>query len=298
MATNQASLQSPGSLPGGGFGAEDLGHQIKKERMKNKLFMSCTVALGLSALSAHAWSVSGVVRCASGRPDVGATLCIPALGLTTTTDSSGGYSIELPDVAFRGKICLDTSTGTVGLSVKGNGCQNFSVDDANMFVIVNFTVTGTACSCVIPAACWMTGGGTIDDTSGDVLYSYGGVVYPGCSPRAAGGGNWNVVNHAVGLHFKGLDIIVDRCSGDPTSSPPVNVNVIDFHGVGIVVGIEGNNTPLTAVTFSGHVEDHAESGAGADILQLTVDGFGDLTFGPETVSTGNLQIHTSGCAKY
>jgi hypothetical protein len=276
------------------------------------------VGLGLSALTAHAWNVSGIVRCPSGRPDVGATVSIPALNLSTTTDSSGAYSIDLPDAPFRGKICLDTSTGTTGLSVKGNGCQNFSVDEVNMFVLVNFVVNGPSCSCIVPPACWLTGGGTISDTSASPHYSFGGVVYPGCSPRAAGGGNWNVVDHLAGLHFKGLDIIVDDCCGVPTSSPPVNVNEIDFHGTGIISGIEGNAFPTTCVTFVGHAEDHAESGSGVDVLYIVVT---DCTSGQVYLSitgtagaacanspspfnnngvflsTGNLQIHTSGCAK-
>jgi hypothetical protein len=238
--------------------------------------------------------------------------------LSTTTDTSGAYSIDLPDQAFKGKIYLDTSTGTSGLSLKGSSFQQFSVDEVNMFVLVNFVVTGPSCSCVVPPACWLTGGGTISDGLASPHYSFGGVVYPGCSPRAAGGGNWNVVDHLAGLHFKGLDIIVDDCCGVPTSSPPVNVNKIDFHGTGIIGGIEGNPFPVTCVTFVGHAEDWAESGAGADVLYIVVTPCGGgaplltITGGAGTacpnsvspfanngvfLSTGNLQIHTSGCAK-
>jgi hypothetical protein len=239
--------------------------------------------------------------------------------LSTTTDSSGAYSIDLPEQAFKGKIYLDTSTGTAGLSVKGNGFQNFSVDDVNQFVIVNFAVAGTSCSCVIPPACWLTGGGTISDDLGSPHYSFGGVVYPGCSPRAAGGGNWNVVDHVAGLHFKGLDIIVDQCCGGPTASPPVNVNEIDFHGTGIISGIGGTPLGVTCVTFVGHAEDHSESGSGVDVLYIVVTDCNNpgTTYMSITgtagaacpnspspfnnngvlLSTGNLQIHTSGCAK-
>src|SRR5438309_4486662 len=36
----------------------------------------------------------------------------------------------------------------------------------------------------------LTGGGTIKGGKGQPLHSFGGVVNPGCSPTAAGGGNW------------------------------------------------------------------------------------------------------------
>jgi hypothetical protein len=59
-----------------------------------------------------------------------------------------------------------------------------------------------------------TGGGTVDKTKNVPNYSFGGVVYPGCSPKAADGGNWNVVDHYTGLQH----IIVDSCSGVPAAS--------------------------------------------------------------------------------
>ena len=147
----------------------------------------------------------------------------------------------------------------------------------------------------------MTGGGTIGRTKGQPDYSYGGVVYPGCSPEAAGGGNWNVVDHFTGLHFKGLDIIVDSCSGEPTRSPRVNVRIIDFHGTGTIAGIDDPETKIP-VTFVGRVIDNQEGGAGADKLFIRVNNgaivvlqIGNSAADPATVSTGNLQIHTSSC---
>jgi hypothetical protein len=115
----------------------------------------------------------------------------------------------------------------------------------------------------------LTGGGTIGKSQGQPIYSFGGVVYPGCSPNAADGGNWNVIDHTTGLHFKGEQIIVDGCSGVPTSSPPVNVNVIDFHGVGVVDGVG-------PVTFVGRAIDNSESGGGSDMLFLIVSNGGPL----------------------
>src|SRR6185503_2902317 len=95
--------------------------------------------------------------------------------------------------------------------------------------------------------CWMTGGGTIGDNDGQPTYSWGGNVYPGCGPNAAGGGNLNVDAHLAGQHFKGLEIVVDGCHGVPTRSPRVTVNVIDFHGTGILTDDSGT----TVVDFVG-----------------------------------------------
>ncbi len=55
------------------------------------------------------------------------------------------------------------------------------------------------------AWCWLTGGGTVDKSKGVPHFSFGGVVNPGCSPTAAGGGNWNVVDHFLQIHTSGCD---------------------------------------------------------------------------------------------
>jgi len=142
--------------------------------------------------------------------------------------------------------------------------------------------------------CWLTLGGQIRDGDENTVYSYGGVVYPGCSATAAGGGNLNVDDHVTGLHFKGLDIINDGCSGVPTRSPRVTVNIIDFHGTGTVADDGGNKIP---VTFAGRATDINEPGHDIDELALTVtdlDGNVLISF-DEIVDTGNVQIHQSSC---
>jgi hypothetical protein len=155
------------------------------------------------------------------------------------------------------------------------------------------------------AWCWLTGGGTIGGTPGEPDFSFGGVVNPGCSPTAAGGGNWNVVDHVDGLHFKGELISVIGCSGGPDRSPKVQFNVIDFEGTGILVGIDGNPMQETAVCFRGEAEDHGEPGAGVDRLYLRVydcstgdtlmlissDPADPTDIAPVPIDTGNLQIH-------
>ena len=146
----------------------------------------------------------------------------------------------------------------------------------------------------------MTGGGNIG--SGKTPdYSYGGVVYPGCSATAAGGGNWNVVDHS-GLHFTGENIVVNDCSGAATRSPKVTVRVIDFSGTGEIAGPAGT----IPVTFVGRAIDNHDGGAGSDQLYLQVVDpssstvvmqIGASAASPATVSVGNIQIHQSSCGK-
>ena len=105
---------------------------------------------------------------------------------------------------------------------------------------------------------------TIGRSKGQPNYSYGGVVYPGCSPFAAGGGNWNVVDHATLLHFQGQTITVTSCTPPPTGSPKVAFSQIDFTGFG-TISINGSDpTKGTPVTFVGRAYDKAESGSGSD----------------------------------
>jgi hypothetical protein len=197
-------------------------------------------------------------------------------------------------------FCVDESTLPPGASIR-RPCQTVTTSLAAP--VLEFVLEGDFCDETPPQGeCWMTGGGTIDRSRKVPNYSYGGVVYPGCSPSAAGGGNWNVVDHNTGLHFQGQDIIVDSCSGVSTRSPRVNVNIIDFHGTGIIAGIGGNPEAKIPVTFVGRVIDNLEPGGGADKLFIRVnDGaivmlqIGNSAADPATTSTGNLQIHTSSC---
>ena len=87
-----------------------------------------------------------------------------------------------------------------------------------------------------------------------------------------------------------------------TRSPRVNVNIIDFHGTGILGGIGGNPDATIPVSFVGRAIDNLESGGGSDKLYLSVsDGsnvvlqIGNSAADPATTSTGNLQIHTTSC---
>jgi hypothetical protein len=219
-----------------------------------------------------------------------------------------GWTDDLGIVKFCGlaigstyTICVVESALPPGLSIK-KPCQVVTVLSA-ADPVVEFVVEGDFCNVTPPPGpCWMTGGGTILKSRGVPHYSFGGVVYPGCSPKAAEGGNWNVIDHFAGLHFQGQQIIVDSCSGVSTRSPKVNVNIIDFHGTGIIGGVAGNPTATIPVTFVGRVIDNLEPGGGSDKLYLSVsDGsnvvlqIGNSAADPATTSTGNLQIHTTSC---
>ncbi len=277
--------------------------------MNPKNALSLIAAVALSAASAQAWNVSGVVSCPNGATASGITVKIDGVG-STTTDGGGAYIIDLPTAAATYTICVDPNSLPAGTTV--GGCQTFSVDWNNLFGDVDFTLSGSICSTnPTPGLCWLTGGGTIGKTKGQPDYSYGGVVNPGCSPTAAGGGNWNVVDHLQGLHFKGQNITVLACGGVPTLSPKVDVNTIDFAGTGILEGVEGNPQPVIPVCFIAHAEDHHEPGAGKDSLYLDVmdcttgvtlmlistDAANPADVAPVLISTGNLQIHTSSCGK-
>jgi hypothetical protein len=260
------------------------------------------LALALSGLSASACFVQVLIACPGDTVAEGVTVCtVDANGdpVCATTDA---YGIAVLDVQAPGtfSICVAESTLPTGATLK-KSCQTVKVQYYGDTGFTDFTLDGPFCSEVQTGLCWMTGGGTIGRGK-TPDYSYGGVVYPGCSSRAAGGGNWNVVDHAKGLHFQGKLITVTGCQGVPTSSPRVTLNEILFEGTGTIVGLGGNPTDGQPVTFKAHVVDNKDGGAGSDLLWLQVkDGGGTivLEIGTEAnlavVTTGNLQIHQSSC---
>jgi hypothetical protein len=267
--------------------------------MKIRKMFAGLLAVALSALTASACIVQVRVACPNDTTAAGISVCIVGVGCATT-DSLGLVSIMVPRFDTY-TVCIDPSTLPAGAKLSPL-CQKIKVMDLAPPVLV-FTLSGPFCTPPPPPGpCWLTGGGTIGKSQGTPNYSFGGVVYPGCSPMAADGGNWNVVDHSTGLHFQGQAIIVDNCSGVPTSSPKVTVNVIDFHGTGIIDGIAGNPTATIPVSFVARAIDNHDGGAGADQLFLTVtDGtstllqVGTSVSSPATISTGNLQIHQSSC---
>jgi len=263
--------------------------------------MSGLLAAALSAaLTANACLVQVRVACPNDNTASGIRVCIAgSITGCALTDGLGIAVLQVPAVGNY-TVCVDNSTLPAGAKLNPN-CKNIKVVTEDT-TYVDLSLSGDFCTPPPPqGACWMTGGGTIGKGK-TPDYSYGGVVYPGCSPKAAEGGNWNVVDHLDSLHFQGQAIVVDACSGDPTSSPKVNVRTIDFHGTGILSGIGGNPAETVPVTFVARATDNHDGGAGADQLYLnvtigatTVMQIGTSAILPATVSTGNIQIHTSSC---
>jgi hypothetical protein len=268
--------------------------------MKTRLIMASVLAAALSSLTANACLLQIYVACPNGNTSCGIQVCVQGVG-TATTDNLGMASITVPAFGTY-TVCVATSTLPAGATLSTT-CQTVDVEDAAP-PVVDFTLCGDFCT-PPPAGgqCWLTGGGTVFKAKGQPNYSFGGVVYPGCSPSAAGGGNWNVVDHFAGLHFQGQNIIVDDCSGVSTKSPKVNVNIIDFHGTGIISGVGGNPSATEPVSFVGRAVDNNEPGGGNDMLYISVTDasntvvlqIGNSASNPATISTGNLQIHTTSC---
>jgi len=271
--------------------------------MKTKIIMSALLAL---AVSANAYHIPITVICPNDNTASGIKVCATAVGqdpVCGTTDSSGFVEIVVYSTGTW-TVCVDTTTLPPGATL-ATPCLVEEIISVDGIPPLEFVLGGDFCGTPpTPGFCWMTGGGTIGKPK-TPNYSYGGVVYPGCSPKAADGGNWNVVDHKTGIHFQGQHIVVDQCFGAPTKSPKVDVRVIDFHGDGIVSGVAGN--PLGSkipVTFVGRAVDNHDGGKGQDLLYVSVtDGtttwlqIGTSADDPAVVSTGNIQIHTSSCGK-
>jgi hypothetical protein len=275
--------------------------------MKLKMIVCGLLAAAVSSLTANACRVPIRVACPNDNTAAGIRVIVTEGGFPipngeALTDGLGMVEIEVPWILNTYEVCVDTTTLPAGATLK-KPCQNVFVADTTV-PVVTFTLGGTFCGGTPPPGpCWLTGGGTVYKVKGTPPYSFGGVVYPGCSPKAAAGGNWNVIDHSNGLHFQGQTIIVDSCSGVSTKSPRVTVNIIDFHGVGILNGIGGNPDATIAVTFVGRCIDNQDGGAGNDQMFLVVTDasnnvvlqIGNSVADPATITTGNLQIHQSSC---
>jgi hypothetical protein len=278
--------------------------------MKKALMTAAFLVATLTAMEVSACNLYVTVICPNDNTSGNISVCATSADGTSTTcgvtDANGLVHLLLPKPDTY-TICVDPTTLPPGATLnKPNLCQTTFVPDVGPGVAVEFELSGPFCKPVISGLCWMTGGGNIG-TGKTPDYSYGGVVYPGCSPTAADGGNWNVVDHAASLHFQGKHIVVDDCLGAPTKSPKVTVRVIDFSGTGTIVGIGGNPLATLDVAFVGRAIDNHDGGAGSDQLYLKVVDInnaatvlmqiGASADSPATVSTGNIQIHQSSCGK-
>jgi hypothetical protein len=151
-----------------------------------KSMMAGLLAFALSGLTTNACLVQVRIACPNDTPASGVEVCIDGVGCATT-DNLGIASIAVP--AFDTyTVCVTASTLPAGAKLTPL-CQKIKVvDDAPP--LLTFTLSGDICSTPPPQGeCWLTGGGTVGKTQGVPNYSFGGVVYPGCSPNAADGGN-------------------------------------------------------------------------------------------------------------
>jgi hypothetical protein len=281
--------------------ARRLGEQQNNgTNMKLKVIFPALLVLGLSCLTASACKVNISVACPPpyGLTAAGIEICVDGVGCVKT-DVAGYAAISVPQpgtYTFR----VTKSTLPEGAKVSPPTKQLDVIYDLDGLNVVTFDLDWNLCG-PTGGPCWMTGGGTIYRANKVPEFTYGGVVYPGCSPLAAEGGNWNVVAHLLGLHFQGQQIFVDSCSGVATRSPKVTVNTIDFHGTGILSGIGGNSDATVPVTFVGRAVDNLEPGGGKDLLFLAVKYNDDVVLQigtilePAVIDTGNIQIHTSSC---
>jgi hypothetical protein len=275
--------------------------------MKRKLIVAAFAAAIFVTQVATACHIFVTVSCPNnGNSAAGIMVCATSISIPSQTptcgltDGNGFVDLFTPGPDTY-NVCVDITTLPSNASL-ATPCQTITC--SGLGVSTTFDLTGDLCSPPPTGAkCWETGGGTLDKSKGNVVWTFGGVIYPGCSSAAAGGGNLNIVNHVTGLHFKGTDFVVDDCRGVPTKSPKVTVNIIDWHGTGYVSGAD--ESKKTPVSFVGTFRDAKESGAGADGLYIrVVDGGGNLVFqiggGPDDLdllTTGNVQIHQSSCGK-
>jgi hypothetical protein len=210
-----------------------------------------------------------------------------------------------------------------------SGSFDFCTTDLNREFRFDFTIDDPSCQ-TAPGLCWLTAGGAKFSSITNTLvgengpeHMWGGNVYPGCSPTAGDGGNWNHVANYLKLHFHGTHIVVDRCGNidgiPPGSTSPVTpFNYIEFHGTGTLKGIKGNKADYGTVYFFAHCEDRNEPGSsgqrdgagkdryflhvfsnladpnGSTLLLVDVDG-NPATVDPVTITDGNMQIHITSC---
>jgi hypothetical protein len=274
--------------------------------MKSKVIVAA-LAAALAGPMAYACHIYVTVSCPqNGHTAAGIMVCAASTTMTNepptcgVTDTNGFVDLFTPGPDTY-MVCVHTNT-LPGNATLANPCQIITCSDPG--VSTTFDLSGDFCGAPPgPTRCWLTGGGTIGQGK-TPTFSYGGVVNPGCSPTAADGGNWNVIDHTTGIHFQGQHIIVDNCSGVSDEAPKVPVNIIDFHGDGRVMGVGGNPQDSIPVTFVGRAIDNGEPGHNKDQLYIKVVDpstntvllqIGTSAADPATVSTGNLQIHISSC---
>ena len=307
------------------------------KRIKSIALAAVTCAV-LSGATAYACHLEGEVTCPNGIPFkdvivwVSGTSSEGAFEAYGVTDSEGHYIVYVGLVGTY-TASLDPTTLPSDATIVSPGASvSFEIQDVNIDTPVINWVVNSPSLCESGGACWFTGGGAkIDQLIGipvatkgngkSPLHSFGGNVYPGCSPTAGDGGNWNhVARGGIKLHFKGTSIRVVKCGNvtppppEGSTSPVTPYNFIDFEGTGTLKGIQGNKDDFGTVTFFAHCEDRNEPGSkgardgalidryylrvmdGDGVVQLEVGSIlDDGTIVPVTITDGNFQLHASSC---
>jgi hypothetical protein len=291
------------------------------------LVLSGFVLLAAGNTSQAWWKVVQVYCDVNGNGHIdSADTPLSGVGITVT-NLSGTYVTNFttgPDGTFIVKLLNDPDTyvdfvsgAPAGTTAVLPAFNTFSTTPDNIWITNSFLIENP--NCVVPpptqADCWMTGGGTTGTIGSPPIHSFGGVVFPGCKATAAGGGNWNDVDHVNKLHFKGLDIVHVACGNLPgyppgSSSPKTPFNFIDFAGTGTLKGIGGNTANFGTVFFTARAVDLGEPGKGVDQYYLRVYDASGTTLllvsatpsdptaiSPVTLRSGNIQLHISGCDK-
>jgi hypothetical protein len=295
--------------------------------------------LMLAAGAAFAWHVEGYVQCPDTKDGLsGIEVHVTnnggnAFDETGTTDDNGYYFIELDNDPACYRVALVLGAGQSPVD-PASGYFDFCTTDSDFEITRNFTIDDPRCG----GQCWLTGGGakysTITQTllgqaknsnsnGKSKLSNFGGNVYPGCSPTAGDGGQWNNIADDLKLHFQGFTGHVLRCGnvdGIPpgSTSPATPFNFIEWEGTGRVKGVQGNKADYPLVYFFARCEDRNEPGSngqrdgagkdryflnvftdknnptGTSIMLVDIDG-NPATVDPLIITDGNLQIHISSC---
>ncbi len=295
--------------------------------------LAAAVLTASLAASALAWRVCGRVTC-EGEGSTLSGIVIEASSTDSAgfvhaavTDANGAYCIVLPDKSGEYRLVPLLYSGETVVS-PASGAYLFAASDSVTDFTRDWVIATTTCA--TKGACWFTGGGAkfqpicgIGVAECGKLHNFGGNVYPGCSPTAGDGGNWNHIAEALRLHFQGRVIQVVRCGNiegiPPGSESPVTpFNFIEFTGTGTLKGIKGNKVDFGTIYFFAHCEDRNEPGsngqhdgafkdryflhvysdpgnpAGSTLLLVDVD-HNPATVDPVTITDGNFQIHISSC---
>lgn len=306
---------------------------MKKNTIIALSVLALTVVCGPAV---YGWHLDGQVRCPNGltlKDVVVRVAGVSELGAFAdfgVTDADGMYYVQLPDLPGTFTAMLDKSTLPADATIVSPGeTVTFTTSDAEPSFTINWVFNSAICG---QGGCWFTGGGAkldplidirvaVKGTKNNPIHSFGGNVYPGCSPTAGDGGNWNhVARGDIKLHFQGRTIQVVKC-GNVTPPPPPGstspqtpYNFIEFQGTGRLKGIQGNKADYGEVNFYARCEDRNEPGSngatdgalidryylrvfdGSGTTLLVVNGNSNpLNMDPVPITDGNFQLHVSSC---